>query len=183
LQVYEVLFNNPVIFDGAPLFAAAHKNVAATGARPDAASFRATRRLLQKQTDPEGKPIILPAKTIICPPEYEEDFFAIFQNPVIHAGDNTQAKNPYYGFPVEIVADPTLEFLAKTAPCPWFLQTERTAAPAIQVDYLDGKKIPTIERFESENQLGFTWRIYLDWGINVLDWRGIAMNPGVAIST
>ena len=31
---------------------------------------------------------------------------------------------------------------------------------------------------ETPGQLGFVWDIYMDWGISVLDWRGLYKNPG-----
>ena len=36
---------------------------------------------------------------------------------------------------------------------------------------------------EQAGQLGFVWDIYLDWGISVMDYRGIVKNPGVAVDT
>ena len=36
---------------------------------------------------------------------------------------------------------------------------------------------------ETPGVLGFTWDIYLDWGITVMDFRGLVKNPGVAIPT
>ena len=31
--------------------------------------------------------------------------------------------------------------------------------------------------------LGFVWDIYLDWGISVMDYRGIVKNPGKTVET
>ena len=55
------------------------------------------------------------------------------------------------------------------------------SAKSIQVDYLNGQEMPTFRRMEAPGVLGFTWDIYLDWGIAVRDFRGIAKNPGVVI--
>lgn len=52
----------------------------------------------------------------------------------------------------------------------------------IEVDYLNGQEIPTIRRMETPGQLGFVWDIYLDWGINVMDYRGAIKNPGTNIA-
>ena len=59
---------------------------------------------------------------------------------------------------------------------------EPTDAKGIQVDYLNGNKVPTIRRMEKPGQLGFTWDIYLDWGITAVDYRGIVKNPGVKMA-
>ena len=58
----------------------------------------------------------------------------------------------------------------------------KTSAKSIKVDYLNGQETPTIRRSEQAGQLGFVWDIYLDWGVTVVDYRGIAKNPGVVIS-
>ena len=42
---------------------------------------------------------------------------------------------------------------------------------------------PTIRRMETPGQLGFVWDIYLDWGINVMDYRGCIKNPGIKINS
>ncbi|MPN39804.1 hypothetical protein SDC9_187336 [bioreactor metagenome] len=36
---------------------------------------------------------------------------------------------------------------------------------------------------ETAGQLGFVWDIYLDWGISVMDYRGIVKNPGKTVDT
>ena len=36
---------------------------------------------------------------------------------------------------------------------------------------------------EAPGQLGFIWDVYLDWGITVLDYRGIVKNPGVQLES
>ena len=35
---------------------------------------------------------------------------------------------------------------------------------------------------EKAGYLGFVWDIWLDWGITVMDYRGIVRNNGVAIA-
>ena len=55
------------------------------------------------------------------------------------------------------------------------------SAKSIQVDYLNGQDTPTVRRMEKPGVLGFTWDIYLDWGINVRDFRGILKNPGAVV--
>ena len=56
------------------------------------------------------------------------------------------------------------------------------SAKSIQIDYLNGNETPTLRRMETPGMLGFVWDIYMDWGITVIDWRGIARNNGVAIT-
>lgn len=48
----------------------------------------------------------------------------------------------------------------------------------IEVTYLNGKRTPTLESKVSWDTLGIEWRMYHDFGINVLDYRGVAYNQG-----
>ena len=65
---------------------------------------------------------------------------------------------------------------------PWFMTANSTDSAFIEVDYLNGHEVPTIRRMETPGQLGFVWDIYLDWGINVMDFRGAIKNSGVSIA-
>ena len=72
--------------------------------------------------------------------------------------------------------------LAKTGAVPWFITADPLTAKSIQVDYLNGNEVPILRRSEKAGTLGFVWDIYLDWGINVRDYRGIVKNVGTAIT-
>ena len=78
--------------------------------------------------------------------------------------------------------DATLNVLANGAAAPWFLMADSNDVTTIQIDFLNGQQIPNIRRMETPGVLGFTWDIYLDWGITVMDYRGIVKNPGTVIA-
>ena len=110
----------------------------------------------------------------------------MFESPTINTEGNTQAANPMYklGEQLTIVEDPTINLLAGAGnPAPWFLVGEATDDEFIEVDYLNGREEPYMDRMQSADQLGFQWRIYLDWGISVMDYRGVVRNPGKVITT
>ncbi len=52
----------------------------------------------------------------------------------------------------------------------------------VQVDYLNGVTTPTFRRSEKAGHLGFLWDIWLDWGINAVDFRGLLRNNGVKLN-
>ena len=85
--------------------------------------------------------------------------------------------------PMEIAEDATLNILAGSGACPWFLGANREETTGIQVDYLNGQETPTFRRSETVGQLGFVWDIWLDWGISVIDYRAFVKNPGAALPT
>ena len=179
-QVYGILFNNPAIFDGTALFHATHKNLVANGSKPSQASIQEIILQMQKQTDQFGDAIYINPAKIIVPVGYEFDLAVIFHSAQVTGSANNDI-NPLYNYPLQIVQSPILNALAGSGACPWFMVADQSSARGIQVDYLNGQETPTVRRMEAPGVLGFTWDIYLDWGISVRDFRGIAKNPGVAL--
>ena len=179
-QVYQILFNNSKIFDGKTLFHADHKNVVATGSKPTQAAIQEIILKMQQQTDVFGDAIYVTPKTIVVPVGYEFDLAVVLHSAQVTGSANNDV-NPLFNYPLQVVQSPVLNALAGSNACPWFMVADAASARGIQVDYLNGQETPTIRRMETPGQLGFVWDVYLDWGISVRDFRGIAKNPGVAI--
>ncbi|MBQ2064120.1 MAG: hypothetical protein II456_06025, partial [Firmicutes bacterium] len=179
-QVYGILFNNPAIFDGVTLFHANHNNLIGTGAAPSQATIQAAILQMQKQTDQFGEPIYMTPRTIVVPVGYEFDLAVIFRSTQVTGSSNNDI-NPLYNYPLNIVQSPVLNALAGANACPWFLVADPSSARGIQVDYLNGQETPTVRRMETPGTLGFTWDIWLDWGISVRDFRGLVKNPGTTL--
>lgn len=180
-QVYSMLINNAKIFDGKELFHKDHANLISAGTGITNEAIQAMIMVLKKQTDHFGDPIIVRPKKLVVPVGYGFTLAQIFKSPTINTTDNTQAYNPLWNAGFDIIEDPYINALAGTGAVPWFMLAEPSDAKGIQVDYLNGQKVPTIRRMEKAGQLGFTWDIYLDWGITAVDYRGIVKNPGVVI--
>ena len=180
-QVYAILFNNSAIYDGKALFHADHHNLISTGTAPTQASIQAMILQMQKQTDTFGDPIYMTPRQLIVPVGYEFDLAVIFRSAQVTGSANNDI-NPLYNYPLSVVQTPMLNAMAGSNACPWFLQADASSARGIQVDYLNGQETPTVRRMETVGQLGFTWDVWLDWGIAVRDWRGFVKNPGVALA-
>lgn len=181
-QVYKLLFSNGTIFDGKKLFCAEHKNHITTGSKPTQASIQAIILQMQQQTDQFGDAIYITPRTILLPVGYEFDMAVILRSAQVVGSSNNDI-NPLYNYPLQVVQSPVLNALAGKGACPWFMFASGDSARGIQVDYLNGQETPTVRRMESVGTLGFTWDMWLDWGISVRDFRGIARNDGVAIPT
>lgn len=180
-QVYSILFNNNVIFDGVNLFAASHGNLMTNATKPTQQAIQAMILAMQKQKDPFGEAIYMTPQFIIVPTGYGFDLDVILHSAQV-VGSSNNDKNPLYNYPIQIVETPVLNALAGEGAIPWFLVSNQMSAKSIQVDYLNGVEIPTIRRMETPGKLGFVWDIYLDWGVSVRDFRGIVKNPGVAMN-
>ncbi len=181
-QVYKILFENKPIFDGKKLFCPEHKNHITTGAKPSQETIQAIILQMQQQTDQFGEAIYITPRTILLPVGYEFDMAVILRSAQVTGSANNDI-NPLYNYPLQVVQSPVLNVLAGKGACPWFMFASNDSARGIQVDYLNGQENPTVRRMETPGTLGFTWDMWLDWGISVRDFRGIARNDGVAIKT
>ena len=179
-QVYSLIFNNSTIFDGKTLFHADHNNLITSGAAPSQSTIQAAILKMQKQSDQFGEPITMVPAFLVVPVGYEFDLAVVFGSTQLTGSSNNDI-NPLYNYPLKVVQTPVLNGLAGANACPWFLVSDPMSAKSIQVDYLNGQDTPTIRRMETAGTLGFTWDIYLDWGINVRDFRGILKNPGAVV--
>ena len=180
-QCYEILMKNPKIYDDKVLFSADHKNLLKTGTGITKEAVQAMIMAISTQKDQFDQAITIRPAMLVLPVGMGFDLFTLFNSPTIQTTDNTQAVNPLYRYGLEQVEDPEINRLAGTGAAPWFMlgATEDTAF--IEVDYLNGQEVPRIRRMETAGQLGFVWDIYLDWGIQVMDFRGAVKNPGVKI--
>lgn len=181
-QCYGILYGNPTIFDGHQLFDASnHNNYKTSGGAPTAALIQEGITKMQLQKDPFGDAIYVAPKAIVVPIGYGFDLLKIFHSTNVPGSSNNDI-NPLYKYDMDIVESPVLNALAGANPCPWFLAADPTSAKGVQVDYLNGNKTPITRRAELPGTLGFVWDIYLDWGISVVDYRGLYKNAGAAIS-
>lgn len=181
-QVYKILFDNKTIFDGKPLFDDSHRNLIKTGSKPTQTAIQAMILKMQQQKDQFGEAIYITPRTIVVPVGYEFDLAVILRSAQV-VGSNNNDINPLYNYPLQIVQSPVLNALAGTGACPWFMFADAASARGIQVDYLNGQETPTVRRMEAPGVLGFTWDMWLDWGISVRDFRGICRNKGAKIES
>lgn len=187
-QVYRLLYDNPTIFDGLPLFCEKHHNIITAGTAPTQASIQAMITKMQLQADQFGDPIYVNPNRILTPVGYGFDLQVIFHSAQITGSANNDI-NPLYNYNIDTIQSPLLNAFAgknsaasgTAVACPWFMLADPASALGIQVDYLNGNEIPIVRRMETAGTLGFTWDMFLDWGISVRDFRGLLRNDGVAL--
>ncbi len=185
-QVYSILMKNSAIFDGVPLFDEAHGNLISTGSAPSIDTMQAIMLKLLSQTDPFGESIMVQPRFTIVPVGYGFRMAQLLESPQIEVeGIGSHTANALYQYrnTLATVEEGAINTLAgKGEPLPWFMVGDPSTGRSIQVDYLNGQKTPSIRRSQPAGRLGFVWDIWMDWGVSVVDWRGIAKNPGVTLS-
>ena len=88
-----------------------------------------------------------------------------------HAGVKNVFANAF-----ELVTDAELDALDTKA---WYLLGEARKNYGVEVDFLNGKRTPTIESKASFDTLAWRYRMYIDFGVKLMDTLSIVKNSGV----
>lgn len=172
--VYKMLASNPVIFDGKPLFDAAHNNLGTPGPiNTDSMSDARVRMRTQKDLRGNATLNIAP-KYLLVPAALEtsaNQYMRSEADPAAaHSGVANVFRNSY-----TTVVDAELDQYSADA---WYLAADQNIADTIEVTYLRGQDQPTLETEIPFDRLGMDFRIYFDYGVTVLDHVGLFKNDG-----
>ncbi|MGI6649532.1 MAG: Mu-like prophage major head subunit gpT family protein [Bacillota bacterium] len=172
--VYMQLGQNPIIYDGIPLFNAAHGNIAAVGGIINIQNVGAGRAAMRQQRGLRGvETLNIEPRYLIVPASLEteaQQFISKGYIPTTQGAINPLAEK------MEVVVDAELD---PYSPFAWYLAADPQVVETIEVTYLNEKDRPTIESHVDFDYLGVKWRIYIDYGVTVLDYRGLYMNAGI----
>lgn len=150
-------------------------------ADPSIDTMQAIMLKLLRQTDPFGESIMVQPRFVIVPVGYGFKLAQILESPQIDVeGIGSHTANALYQYRnrLQAVEEGTINTLAKGEALPWFMAGDPATGRSIQVDYLNGMKTPSIRRSQPAGRLGYVWDLWMDWGVSVVDFRGIAKNPG-----
>ncbi len=172
-MVYAIFAANPVI-ENAALFHADHKNLATAAAALSVASLDKAKAAMAKQKNIGNKEYLNIQPAFLIVPSDLEVLATQLISSVVDPSKNNATPNPFAN-KLSVVSDPLLSEQSLTA---WYLAAAPGMADTIEVDYLNGRQEPTMESQVSFEVLGMKWRIYLDVGVNLLDFRGLFKNAG-----
>lgn len=167
--VYEILTTNPTI-EGAALFHNDHGNLS-SGAINVANLGKAKAKMARQKNIGGKESLNIQPAFLIVPPELEVTAAQLITSVV----DPTKANatpNPFANR-LTVVADPEL-----TDTDEWYLAAAPGVLPCVEVTYLNGQEQPTMESAVQFDTLGIKWRIYLDFGVNLIDYRGLLKSTG-----
>lgn len=158
----------PLMSDGVRLFHATHGNLGTAGA-PDVAELSAARLAMRLQTGIDGETrISVTPKFLLVAADLEttgEQLLASL------AATTVGEQNPFAG-KLTLLVEPGLEEGS------WYVAADPAQVPTLAYGYLSSAPGPQLASREGWNVLGREWRVVLDFGAGVLDWRGIFRNPG-----
>jgi phage major head subunit gpT-like protein len=155
--------------DGNPLFdTAAHGNEAASGTTIDAAALADGVLAMRVQKGLSGEPINLTPAFLLVSPVKE---FVARQALASYYPATAADTNPLAGS-VQILVEPRLTGNR------WYLFASPAVLPVLEYSYLSSAPGPQMQSREGFDVLGIEFRVILDYGAGVLDWRGAYTNEG-----
>jgi hypothetical protein len=155
--------------DGAPLFDAAHGNVAGTPDDLSLETLTAAIAAMRRQTGAQGEILAIRPRFLMVPPELEGTArgLAAQINPTT-VGD----VNPWAEV-IEVLVEPGLSDAAR-----WYLVGDPASADGLAHAYLDGAETPQVDQEQGFQRLGISFRVRLHFGASAIDWRSLYANDG-----
>ncbi|KAB2542304.1 hypothetical protein AL035_08065 [Salipiger aestuarii] len=158
-----MLTGNPDMRDGIPVFDASRGNIGGTAGLPSKATLTENREAMRLRTGTDGKTIIdAPPRYLLVPADLEtqaEEILAAIQP------GTTADVNPFAG-KLRLLVEPRLPSGT------WYLFADPARLACLRYAYMSGAEGVQVQRRESWNTLGLSFRGFLDFGAGWLDWRG-----------
>ncbi len=141
---------------------------------------------MRAQRDADGNDLDIAPKVLVVPPELEQTAKAVLQSDYIQlTATSTGPTGNTVKDSVQLQVEPRLSNDVRftgTSEVAWYL----FAGPndgAVTVGFLDGQQSPTVEFFglnSEPNRLEASWRVYLDYGAALSDYRAAYKSKGEA---
>lgn len=159
--------NNVALFDKSK-----HNNLGTGELNIDSLSKAQTS--MSKQKDISGKAFInIQPGFLIVPTELRVPATQLIGSNVDPTKYNN-TMNPFFNA-LTVISDP---YITNTKE--WYLAAARGRYQSIKVSYLNGVQTPIIERADDFDSLGVKYRVYLDVGVDLVDYRGLYKSDGNA---
>ncbi|OBZ08922.1 peptidase [Bacillus sp. FJAT-27264] len=174
--VYKMLASNPLIFDNKNLFHADHGNLGTPG-KIGTVTMSEGRKKMRTQKGQRGETTLnIAPRFLLSPAELETEAVQYMRSEADPAGAHSGVVNVFRNS-YEIIVDAELDQYSTTA---WYLAADPSIADTVEVTYLRGQEEPTLETDIPFDRLGLDFRIYFDYGVTLLDSRGMFKNAGSA---
>lgn len=159
--------------------AGGHANYTSSGTAISTASIAVGRSTMRKQKDATlSETLNILPKTLVCSVLKEDLAWAVLNSVTEISQSNPNKKNYAYDVAkLDLVTDPYLDGIGSGLP--WYMFADpMDAAAAFEVVFLDGQQTPFIDdevSFETDSLL---FKVRLDYGVAIGDWRGGYRNAG-----
>ena len=150
-------------------------NLASAGGALSLATINAGRVAMRKQKNLRGEAMLnIVPKFLIVPAELEFTARQMLASTSDPNSNNSGVINPLMNS-MQVISDAELDAIDASA---WYFAADPMLMDTIEVTYLNGQQTPTIESQIAFDTLGIRYRVYMDYGVTVLDNKGLYKNAG-----
>lgn len=173
-KVYQIIGQGANYIDGKPLFDAAQSNLGTTGAL-STVTLGELFVLMRQQKNLGGKEVLnISPKFGLFPATLQMEAWKLLNSIADPGAAHSGVVNPLQGKLIPIV-DAELDVYSKDA---FYTVASPAEVDTIEVAYLNGKEEPTLESRVAWDILGIEYRMYHDFAVSLLDYRGLNKNKG-----
>jgi phage major head subunit gpT-like protein len=175
--VWAIVTGNPTMADSVALFHATHKNLQSGGGSALAASaLDLARAAMAKQVDPDNitQALNIRPAYLLVPVALQGTAHQLMASQSEPGQNNAAVANRVANM-AEVIAEARLDVASTTA---WYLAGNPSLYDTIEVDYLNGVQTPTLEQREGWNVDGVEFKVRIDAGVNLLDFRALYKSAG-----
>jgi phage major head subunit gpT-like protein len=172
--VYKKLGTTTTQFAGANLFSSGNKNLGTQGAI-STTTIGELKKLMRTQKNLRGKETLnIQPNFMIVPAALETKAMQFLMSDGDAALSNAAIMNVFKNS-MNLVVDAELDQYSEVS---YYVAANPADIDTIEVTYLNGDDMPKLESQMGFDFLGMQWRIYIDYGVNILDAKGMAKNVG-----
>lgn len=173
-SVYSLLLKNPTMKEtGKALFSAEHKNLG-TPAALSIESINAGRTAMRRQKGMKKDVTLnLYPSILLVAPELEMTAKQLLFSTSDIGQSNPAVINPFQNS-FTIVVDPMI-----TSSTEWYMIAAPSMIDTLEVAFLDGVEHPVVEQQPGWNTDGMEYKVRIDYGAKIWDYRGIYKNAGL----
>lgn len=153
---------------------AAKVNLGTAGAISTATMSEAMALLRLRKDELSNETLRIRPQNLIVPVVKEAVAAQFLASTADPAANNSGVKNIYQGA-LNIISDPELDALDPDA---WYLAGAPIDGAGVEVTFLNGNKNPILDSRVSFDVLGYEFRMYLDFGVKLLNTLNYVKNAG-----
>jgi len=158
----------PTMDDGKTLFHADHGNLGDPPPPIDTSNLGVARMSMRNQVGLAGEPINIVPKFLLVSPLRETEA----ERSLAKIAAPTPEDSNLFSGRLTLAVEPRLAGL------PWYLFADPLLAPVLEYAYLTAAPGPQVSMREGWEVLGAEFRVVLDFGCGVVDYRGAYRHPG-----
>lgn len=167
--------------DGNPLFDTSnHANYGTTGTALSGTTLNLAIAAMMNQTGLAGEIINVEPSYLIVPPSLKQTAEELmFSSAKVAATFSSGVVNTFQSA-MSLVVDANLDVVGGGSASAWYLAAAPTTIDTIEVGFLNGVDSPTLEEQDDFDSFGTRWRVFIDFGVKPIDWRGLVKRTGQA---